>query len=89
MSKAWASGSTREWREVIRPFILNRDKYRCQIRIPDVCTTVATDVHHIYGRKVTGDKDMTKLQAACHECNLKIGDPSRGDPPPAPRGWWS
>lgn len=78
MSKSWAGGSTRRWRK-IRAWVLVRDRYVCQVRLPG-CTTKATQVHHTAGKKY-GD-DPAQLVAACRSCNLRIGDPSKRDDPP-------
>lgn len=87
MSKAWANGSSMEWRRM-RAFVLQRDNGECQIRIKGVCTGHATNVHHTLGRLVTGD-DPDFLVAACRACNLKIGDPTKlPDPPPRPVTRW-
>ena len=71
MSKAWAGGSTRAWRR-IRARRLAMDGRRCQLRIPG-CTTIATEVHHTLGK--SNSDDITHLVSACHNCNVKVGDP--------------
>lgn len=88
MSRSWARGSTTAWRK-LRLLILARDGYRCRIRIPGTCTGTATQVHHVHGKAVTGD-DPQFLVAACRECNLKTGDPTKQtqDPKPQPRTQW-
>jgi 5-methylcytosine-specific restriction endonuclease McrA len=85
-SRSWARGSTRAWRRV-RAAVLERDGYRCQLRLPG-CTTAATEVHHTVGREVSGD-DPGQLVAACRSCNQRVGDPRRHDPAPRPRTQWS
>lgn len=86
MSKAWGKGSTRRWR-TIRATVLARDGYRCRIQLPGTCTSKATHVHHTHGRNVTGD-DPRYLVAACAECNLAVGDPTKTNPQPTPRTRW-
>ncbi|MHA6626900.1 HNH endonuclease [Pseudonocardia sichuanensis] len=86
MSKAWAGGSTRAHRRA-RAHVLERDGYRCQLRIPGICTTVATQAHHTLGKAVTGD-EPAHMVASCQACNLKVGDPQTLDPPPRVRQWW-
>lgn len=93
MSRSWVGGSTRAWRRV-RAHVLARDGHRCRLRLPGVCTALATHVHHTHGRAVTGD-DPDYLVAACAPCNLKIGDPAKprrperpSDPDPRPRTRW-
>lgn len=85
MSKDWRGGSTRAWRKV-RALVLARDRQRCQLRVPGVCTTVATEAHHVLG-KALGD-DPAHLVAACGPCNKHVGDPRSLDPAPTPRVWW-
>lgn len=86
MSRSWQGGSTRRWRR-LRALVLVRDGYRCRLRL-DVCTGLATCVHHTAGRSVTGD-DPTYLVASCAPCNLKLGDPTKhSDPPNRPVTKW-
>lgn len=96
MSRAWRNGSTRRWRR-IRLFVLERDGYACQIKLPGTwidgkgrvqrCRGLADCVHHTRGR-ATGH-DPRYLQAACTPCNLKIGDPNAvPDPQPRPMTRW-
>ena len=85
MSRAWATGSTRRWR-TIRAYVLQRDQYRCQLKL-DGCTTRANEAHHTLGREVIGDKP-DDLVAACSNCNKKTGDPRSHDPKPRPRTQW-
>lgn len=77
MSEAWAGGSTREWRR-IRAAELEENRIRtggqCLVRVRGVCSGIATTVHHVKGRSVTGD-DPRWLAASCVPCNLHIGDP--------------
>jgi hypothetical protein len=87
MSRNWAAGSTTAWRKT-RLEILARDRWRCRLRIEGVCTTVATCVHHVAGRGVTGD-DPRYLVASCAPCNLATGDPVRLDPPHRPMTDWT
>lgn len=88
MSRNWAQGSTGAWRK-LRAQVLARDGHTCQLKLPEVCTTTATCVHHTRGRSVTGD-DPKHLVAACAPCNLSVGDPTRRahDPEPTPRSSW-
>lgn len=79
---AWGGqGSTWKWRKK-RVRVLDRDGYRCQLRL-DGCTTIATSVHHKtawHGKPE--DVPDHLLEAACDSCNHKAGDPSKHDPPP-------
>lgn len=63
--------STREWKDTVKPRVLKRAHYRCQIQYPGICTGRATVVdkkdpaaHH--PRRALDDDN---LQAACAECN--------------------
>lgn len=86
MSKNWASGSTTAWRKV-RAAVLARDRHQCRLRLPG-CTTHATHAHHTRGRHITGD-DPRWIVAACRNCNLKVGDPTKTkDPPNRPVTRW-
>lgn len=87
MSRAWANGSTAAWRK-LRARVLHRDQYQCQLKLPGICTTTATHVHHLKG-KAYGD-DPKWLASACAPCNLAVGDPTRRqhDPAPTPRSNW-
>jgi 5-methylcytosine-specific restriction endonuclease McrA len=86
VSGAWGKGSTRAWRKT-RAYVLDRDKWRCQVRGPG-CTVYADQVHHLYG-KAQGD-DPAGLVASCQACNLAVGDPNQGtrDPDPRPGTLW-
>lgn len=70
----------------MRQWVLIRDHHTCQLRLPG-CTTKATQVHHLRGKKY-GD-DPALLVASCQSCNLKIGDPEKhGDPKNRPVTRW-
>lgn len=86
MSRSWAGGSTRRWRR-LRLQVLDRDRYQCQLALPGVCTSKATHVHHLVGKRY-GDHPSL-LVAACQACNLKTGNPERTtDPKPKPMTRW-
>lgn len=78
MSKAWAKGSTTQWRKV-RAAVLLRDNYRCQLRVPRVCEGTATQVHHLVGRDISGD-DPKYLASSCAPCNQRVGNPATTQP---------
>ncbi len=88
----WDNGSTWQWRKLRRE-VLARDgakhadgRARCPLKL-EGCTTWATDIHHLDGKR-NGD-DPSRLVATCHNCNLKVGDPNaRHDPRPSPRTKW-
>ena len=70
---AW-EGSTRKatlppnWDSEIRPAVLERDGYRCQIRFHEVCIGVANQVDHMGDRN---DHRPEVLRAACGPCHQR------------------
>ena len=89
MSRNWSKGSTRQWRTRRAAVLLanqEQNRGRCRLQIKGVCTGTANQVHHLKG-KAYGD-DMRYLVAACKECNLHVGDPTRISPQPTPRSNW-
>lgn len=87
MSRAWANGSTYQWRKT-RAAVIARDRSLCQLKIDGTCTTTATCAHHVKG-KAYGDNPLD-IVAACQPCNLAVGDPMKRatDPQPTPRSNW-
>lgn len=79
---SWNTLASRQ-RARIRRIVLDRDNYRCQLRL-DGCTTIATTVDHIRDRAVAGD-GPDNLRAACAWCNSSRGEPGRDDPDPVTR----
>ena len=56
------------WRTEIRPAVLARDGYQCQIQWDDGCEGTATEVDHIQ----RGDNHHpANLQSACHWCHAR------------------
>jgi 5-methylcytosine-specific restriction endonuclease McrA len=82
---SWSGLSSRE-RARVRAAVLARDGYRCQIRTPGICTTIATTYDHVVDRAVAGD-GLDNGRAACGPCNFSRGKPGREDPEPRPGGW--
>ncbi len=87
-SRNWPNGSTTRWRKT-RQQVLERDRHRCMLRIPGICTEIATHVHHTESRSLVGD-NPDYLVAACAPCNWHTGDPqaATGNHPardPAPK----
>jgi len=81
VSKAWAGGSTYQWRKTRAQVLLSNEvsnKGLCRLQLPEVCTGKATQVHHTRGKEF-GD-DPAYLMAVCRACNLKVGKPMT-DPP--------
>jgi 5-methylcytosine-specific restriction protein A len=62
---------TREWREHIKPAILRRDSYQCQIQYEGICTGYATTVDKVQpaARRPDLARDPRNLRAACQPCN--------------------
>jgi 5-methylcytosine-specific restriction endonuclease McrA len=59
---------TRAYRNLAR-WILERDRYQCQVRGPN-CTGVATEVDHVISRADGGAiADPNNLRASCAKCN--------------------
>ncbi len=58
------------WRRV-RKMALQRDKYICQLRLSQKCTTIATEVHHKKPRKQFPDLalDLDNLVSCCWFCH--------------------
>lgn len=63
--------SSWKWQNTIRPAILQRDGYQCQIRTPRICTGYATVVDKIIPAAQRPDlaHEPSNLQAACDPCN--------------------
>jgi len=71
MAKPWHRG---RW-NVVRPAVLARDGYACQLRIPGVCTGIATQVDHIVSPLDGGAYwDDDNLRASCKSCNVHRGN---------------
>lgn len=72
MARGWNGSNRRhelpkDWPR-IRAAVLKRDAHQCQLRIPGLCTNVATDVDHI------GDRNQhlpENLRAACAPCHRR------------------
>lgn len=93
MSKGWEGGSTRHWREVVRPFVLARDNWVCRLCGQAIDPRLrhphprSAHVHHLDG--VTRGHDPARLVASHRECNLAVGDPTKAaDPQPKPMTQW-
>lgn len=46
----------------------------CEAGVPGQCSTTATLVHHIAGRRVPNPHAQSNLLALCHGCHLTIHD---------------
>jgi len=64
------SKQEREYLQKRKSFLLSSQL--CQAKLPNICTTHATDVHHMQGR--IGDllTDETKFLAVCRQCHTWI-----------------
>lgn len=62
------------WVTTVRPAVLERDGYRCQVRGAR-CTVVATTVDHIDPVVLHGTEvpPLDRLRAACRSCNSSLG----------------
>lgn len=70
--------NTSQWRRV-RPIILERDGYRCQIR-DDKCLVEATEVDHKIPVEQGGAPfDLENLRAACRPCNVARANRGRNE----------
>jgi 5-methylcytosine-specific restriction endonuclease McrA len=45
---------------------------RCELRLPRVCTGLATGVHHVYPQRHGRDDSYGNLRAACWPCNTQV-----------------
>ncbi len=82
------SRAGRPWRRMVA-YILRRDGYVCQLRLPG-CTGVAETADHIIPFAVRPDLELepSNLQAACTWCNQHRGSrhvPAAQPPTPSPR----
>lgn len=76
---------THQWREHIKPAILERDRHQCQIRYESICTGIATVVDKIIpaARRLEIATQPDNLRAACEPCNArKALTADRGLPEP-------
>lgn len=75
MAQAWrTSPLPSNWASAIRPAVLTRDQYQCQIRGPR-CTGQATEVDHT---GASDDHRLEVLQSACKACHAsKTGREAR------------
>jgi 5-methylcytosine-specific restriction endonuclease McrA len=64
-----------------RRLVLARDNHRCQLGIPGICTTAATEVDHVRPRAVGGDDAFDNLRSVCHGCHLSRGMDESGRSP--------
>lgn len=71
------------WKKV-RLLVLERDKWRCQIRA-SYCTGAATEVDHIVPTRSGGAMyDLRNLRAACRSCNSGRRNVGRNPTPSRP-----
>lgn len=59
------------WRTVIRPQVLARDGYRCQLAIPGICLGTADDVDHIIEVSAGGQDTVENGRAVCKPCHRR------------------
>jgi 5-methylcytosine-specific restriction enzyme A len=66
------------WR-AIRQFVLIRDNYTCQLRLPG-CTTAANTADHVIEVRAGGSDNPSNLRAVCPAChNARHADKGRWD----------
>ncbi|WP_081288711.1 HNH endonuclease [Mycolicibacterium conceptionense] len=70
---AWNQRNGRKIPEKIRQQVFERDGWQCQIRMPERCTGVATQIDHIIGWADGGTNSLDNLRGACRPCNAKRG----------------
>lgn len=64
-----------------RRLALARDRTRCQLGIPGICTTIATEVDHVRPRAVGGGDELDNLRSVCHSCHISRGMDESGRAP--------
>lgn len=66
----------------MRRFVLERDRYRCQVPADDgeLCGAWASCADHIVPKSRGGSDHPDNLRAACTPCNLRRGDRLDGEP---------
>ncbi|WP_081263528.1 HNH endonuclease [Rhodococcus pyridinivorans] len=64
MSRAWAGGSTRQWRNQ-RQRALKRDNHRCV-----QCGASAEEVDHILSKQEGGTDELHNLRSLCRQCHI-------------------
>src|SRR5262245_4604791 len=57
----------------LRPIVLQRANYRCEIRDPAKCIGIATESDHIVPLELGGLDSLDNLRAACKPCNSRAG----------------
>lgn len=68
-------GSTAAWRR-LRRFILERDRYTCQVPLPPdgrLCGQPATDAGHIVAYILGGTDHPDNLRSECSACSKRGG----------------
>ena len=77
---------SKAWRAV-RQRVLERDEFRCQLRLPGF-TGTATEADHIVPREVGGALyDEGNLRASCGSCNRSRGNRLRRKRTPPSQEW--
>ncbi|WP_261899423.1 hypothetical protein [Mycobacterium marinum] len=77
------------WKDELRPYVLQRDGYTCQIRYAGICTGYATVVDKIQpaSRRPDLALDPQNCRGACDACNehkARTGDRGLPEPPRMP-----
>ncbi|OBB76808.1 HNH endonuclease [Mycobacterium sp. 852014-52144_SCH5372336] len=59
------------WRAVVRPAVLRRDGYQCQLRFPGICVGRATEVDHVREVSDGGVDSVENGIAVCIPCHRR------------------
>lgn len=60
-------------RDACRDAVLKRAGRRCEVKLDDICTREATDVHEILTRAQGGDEtDPANCLASCRACHMHL-----------------
>jgi 5-methylcytosine-specific restriction endonuclease McrA len=86
----WSTPDVTAWRR-LRAFVLRRDNFRCQLRVPGVCRGVADTVDHLdppsLGHPQIPPPD--RLTSSCRPCNASKSNRQRAiESPHAPLTNW-
>jgi 5-methylcytosine-specific restriction protein A len=54
-----------------RPKAMKRDRWRCQIRYPDICRGAATECDHVIPAAKGGTHQLDNLRGACEPCHKR------------------
>lgn len=58
--------------QAIRALVVDRCDGICEARLPEVCSWLAVDIHHIKARSRGGSNNPGNLLVVCRECHEAI-----------------